>query len=442
MAWTTSAFAAPPHRGDFPPLVVGNNFGVNIHRAGDPDFDLIAAAGMRIVRLDLTWETTERAKGIYDWSGYDQTLAALRARRLRPLLILGYSNPIYAAPVTVRHHGSELTRIAPPSSTDARAAFVRWAQAAARHFVSDNPLFEIWNEPNQDMFWPPRSDPQQYVELADASCRGLRAAVPTATIIAPGAAGMPTCNQPAPDLLVALLASRVTGCLDGVSVHPYLNISDLRETPYNWELLRALIARSLPPGAARPVLISSEWGLSTGGGGIFHHPPDEMAQAFYVVRMMLLNFASGVPVSIWYDWKDDGDDPSDAENRFGLVRQNLTPKPAYRALATAINTLAGTSLVCSSDRDDGDAALVFAGGGSAGAGRDVTLVGWRASGAVPANLPPSPPARIVGSMDMFGRPLPGSSPGPGAEPPGVVYFHLRDADPAALCTLVRSGGRK
>lgn len=436
MGLATSAFAAPPHRGDFPPLVVGDNFGVNIHRASDPDFDLIAAAGMRIVRLDLTWENIERVKGVYDWSGYDRTVAALGTRRLRPLLILGYSNPIYAAGVTIRHHGRELTRTAAPSSADARAAFVRWAGAAARHFASDNALFEIWNEPNQEMFWPPRSDPHQYVELADATCRAIRGAVPTATIIAPAAAGMPTRNQPAPDLLVTLLASRVAGCLDGVSVHPYLNISELRETRRNWELLRALFAHSPQPAAAQLVPISSEWGLSTGGGSVLHRPPDEMAQAFYVVRMMLLNFASGVPVSVWYDWKDDGDDPSDPENRFGLVRQDLTPKPAYRALATAISALAGKSLACSNEGDGGDEALVFAGDGH------VTLVGWRESGAVPVNLPVLPPTRIAGSMDMFGRPLSGCSPDPGTGPPGVVYFHLRDVDPAALCLQVRSGGRK
>jgi hypothetical protein len=431
MAVAVPAFSAGPPRGQFPPLVVGNNFGVSIHRASDPDFDLIAAAGLRIVRLDLTWEAIERVKGVYDWSGYDRTLAALRARGLRALLILDYSNPNYAPRLTIRRGGRDVTTVAPPSNAAARAAFGRFAQAAALHFASDNPLFEIWNEPNQDMFWPPRSDPKQYAELADPTCRAMRDVVPSATIIGPGAAHAPTRRQPQHDFLAALLASGVIGCLDGISVHPYLNISELRDTQRNWELLRDLIARHAGSTGPTPVPINSEWGLTTGGGSIFHRPPDERAQALYVVRMMLLNFASGVPVSIWYDWKDDGADPSDPENRFGLVRQDLSPKPAYRALATAIGALAGSSLGCATVGDDGDAAMVFVRGG------DVTLVRWRESGVAPAELTLPSPARIGRSTDLFGQPTGGCS----AEQPGIVYSHLEEADPVAVCARVRGGKR-
>jgi hypothetical protein len=414
---------------------VGNNFGVNIHRASGPDFDLIAAAGIRFVRLDLTWATVERGKGIYDWSSYDRTVTALRARGLRPLLILAYSNPLYAMPVTIRIHDRDQTRVAPPTTADARAAFLRWAQAAAQHFALDNPVFEIWNEPDGDGFWPPHSDPQQYADLAGVACRGIRSLAPNATIIAPGAARPPTRNQPAPAFLAAVLASGVATCLDGVSVHPYLNISDLHETRKKWDLLRQLIASSVPPGVRQPVPISSESGLSTGGGSVLRRPPDEMAQAFYAVRMMLLNFASGVPISIWYDWKDDGDDAADPENRFGLVRQDLTPKPAYRALAAAFSALAGASLVCANDGDD-ETSLLFS------RGDDVTLVVWHESGLAPVNLPLPAAARVVGSVDMFGRSLSGRSPEAAAEPPGVVYFHLRDVDAGRLCAQGPDGAHK
>jgi hypothetical protein len=147
-----------------------------------------------------------------------------------------------------------------------------------------------------------------------------------------------------------------------------------------------------------------------------------MAQAFYAVRMMLLNFASGVPVSIWYDWKDDGDDSSDVENRYGLVRRNLEPKPAYRAIAAATTVLGGKSLACASDSGDGNVALVF------GGGVDVTVVTWRESGEAPADTKLPPAAHITGSTDMFGRAL-GSSP----DPPGVVYCHVQGVDAPALC---------
>ena len=70
----------------------------------------------------------------------------------------------------------------------------------------------------------------------------------------------------------------------------------------------------------------------------------EEKQSAIVAREMLTNMANGIPVSIWYDWRDDGFDPNEAEHHFGLVRnayQNVTvqpyaPKPAYLAARTLL----------------------------------------------------------------------------------------------------------
>ncbi len=54
-------------------------------------------------------------------------------------------------------------------------------------------------------------------------------------------------------------------------------------------------------------------------------------------------------MSIWYDWRDDGTDPSEAEHHFGLARnqyepgrtQVYEPKPAYLAAKTLTTQLNG-----------------------------------------------------------------------------------------------------
>ena len=61
--------------------------------------------------------------------------------------------------------------------------------------------------------------------------------------------------------------------------------------------------------------------------------------------MVLTNVANDSPLGIWYDWRDDGDDPKEAEHRFGIVRRKPTgdakqpfePKPAYTALVSVIS---------------------------------------------------------------------------------------------------------
>ena len=56
-------------------------------------------------------------------------------------------------------------------------------------------------------------------------------------------------------------------------------------------------------------------------------------------RQWLTNLAHDVPISIWYDWHDDGPDPKEPEHHFGTVlhpydpnrRPVYKPKPVYLA---------------------------------------------------------------------------------------------------------------
>ena len=76
---------------------------------------------------------------------------------------------------------------------------------------------------------------------------------------------------------------------------------------------------------------------------------NEETQAVMLSRIFLTNVANGIPLSIWYDWHDDGNDPNDSEDHFGLVHnpyrsgQTLAydPKPAYFAAQTFVHVLGG-----------------------------------------------------------------------------------------------------
>ncbi len=56
----------------------------------------------------------------------------------------------------------------------------------------------------------------------------------------------------------------------------------------------------------------------------------------------MTNLACGVPISIWYDWHDDGPNPKEPEHHFGVVgyaykaaqRPVCAEKPAYVAART------------------------------------------------------------------------------------------------------------
>ncbi|MGZ8899813.1 MAG: cellulase family glycosylhydrolase, partial [Limisphaerales bacterium] len=173
---------------ELPELRIPENVGVNIHftRGHHRDLDLIAAAGIKVVRMDFFWAGIEQKKGEYDWSAYDELTDNLEKRGLRPYYILDYSNALYEERVISRNpvSGKEQKDVASPQHAESVAAFARWAGEAAKRYKGRRIIWEIWNEPNIS-FWKPKPDVQQYITLALATCRSVRDADPEALIVGP-----------------------------------------------------------------------------------------------------------------------------------------------------------------------------------------------------------------------------------------------------------------
>jgi hypothetical protein len=324
---------------EIPEPVLPAGVGVNIHfvTGHEKDLDLIAAGGFRFVRMDFGWEAIETSKGEYNWAGYEELLRNLEKRGLRAIFILDYSHRLYEEtatspnPITGESHKST----ASPQHPDSIAAFARWAAASAKHFQGRHVLWEIWNEPNIS-FWSPKPDGTQYTTLALATCKAIREAEPRATIIAPASSEFPW------EFLETFLESGVLEYLDAVSVHPYRNPRQPPETAStDFARLRTLIARHAPQAKQdRIPILSGEWGYSTCKRGVTLE-----TQAAFAARQQLSNLLNGVPLSIWYDWKNDGPDPNENEHNFGTVLPDLAPKPAYVAIQTLTHELSGYRVV-------------------------------------------------------------------------------------------------
>jgi len=319
-----AAAGEPPRAPGLPEPIVPQGLGVNIHFT-DPrpgEMEMLAAAGFRWVRMDFTWQATERKRGEYDFRAYERLLKALEPHGIRALFILDYGNPLYDQGLA-------------PQSDEGRRAFARWAAAAARHFRKRGILWEMWNEPNI-FFWRPKPDVQQYIKLAREVGQALRQAEPQEMYIGPAT------SQIDFPFLEACFQAGLLEYWTAVSVHPY------RQKPPEtvadeYQRLRALIDRYAPQGKRVPIL-SGEWGYSAAWKNY-----DEDRQGRYLPRQFLTHLACGVPLSIWYDWHDDGPDPKEPEHHFGTVRfpyhaersPVYDPKPAWHAAKTLTSVLEG-----------------------------------------------------------------------------------------------------
>jgi hypothetical protein len=335
------AWTAKPSAPVIPP-----GAGVNIHftDAQPGEIKMIAEAGFRWVRMDFIWEATEQQRGVYDFSAYDRLMAALDQNRINALFILDYGNSLYTKDKAVR-------------TEDARQAFARWAVAAAKHFARRGIIWEVFNEPNNQMFWPPQPNVDEYIALALSVGRAFRAEAPNEKLIGPAT----DFDFP---FLEACFKAGLLEYWSAVSVHPYRK-DDPETAAADYCRLRKLI-QSYSPGKQEVPIISGEWGYSAAWRGM-----SEDAQAQLLARELLTNVANGIAISIWYDWRNDGVDPNEAEQNLGLVRyayragndQVFEAKPAYNAAKTFNGLLGGfTFEKCLATNDADDFVLYFARG--------------------------------------------------------------------------------
>lgn len=343
---------------ELPELIIPEGVGINIHfvRGHEKDLDMIAAAGIKFIRMDFGWAGIEHKKGEYNWADYEELTANLEKRSLRAIYILDYSNSLYEETVVSKNplNGQEHRDTASPQHPESVTAYAKWAAAAARHFSGRHIIWEIWNEPNIS-FWKPKPDVQQYNAMAVAALKAIREADPKATVVGPATSEVPV------KFLEDFFASGALEYLDAVSVHPYRNYKKGPETAAeDYAKVRALIEKHAPANKKNLPILSGEWGYSTFTKGI-----SVEKQAAFVVRQQLANLLNNIPISIWYDWKNDGQNPDEREENFGIVTYDLKPKPAYIALQTLTRELSGYRI---SKRvpteNEADYVLLFTNGGN------------------------------------------------------------------------------
>jgi hypothetical protein len=129
--------------------------------------------------------------------------------------------------------------------------------------------------------------------------------------------------------------------VDVGNVHPYTG--GLSPRP---ELVRAAVARARITAGRKPV-----WATEAG----FHNalrttdsenqpPTSESAAAVYLLRTFLEHFKGGINRTYVYELIDEKPDPRlrDPEQHFGLLRQDFTPKPAFKALRNLLTLVGGS----------------------------------------------------------------------------------------------------
>lgn len=314
------------------PMMVG--VGVHFGIGGEYGYDPVRSAkaiediGFDSFRDDLSWRH-------FDKSGVTAKLAGfMNVTRARPLLILTAWN-------------DDLPGGRVPLEGSARAAFGAFGAKAARHLGTEQPaLLEIGNEWNlgaargQPRFTDEgrTEDPRSaanYAPLAQAGVTAIKRSAPRAQVLV-GAAG----TDPQWQWVRGVVRRGGLRGADGLSVHIYNQCearTNDRTAAQAFEQLDRL-KQALVPSAlkAMPPVYVTEIGWPTATKCVVSR---EM-QAANMAQFLLWTSATPWVRGVWlYQLKDQGHQPADIEDNFGLYDYDYGPKPAVCAVRESIRLI-------------------------------------------------------------------------------------------------------
>ena len=304
--------------------------------------------GVRAVRAhailgdDLGVYTESGGRPVHDFSGVDRVYDQLMEIGLRPVVELSFM-PRDLARDPGETVFSYQAIISPPRDWDRWADLIRdLAAHLVRRYGRDEVVsqwaFEVWNEPNLEVFWS--GTPQEYFRLYDVSARAVKSVDPGLRVGGPSSAAAGWIGE----LLGHLAGSEVP--LDFLSTHVYGNV------PLD---LRPVLASYGRPGTP---IWWTEWGTTPTH---FHHVGDTVFAAAFLLRGMASALGRIEALSHWVasdHFEELGRAPELFHGGFGLLSVGNLRKPRYWAMA--LLSRLGRSRLPVSVRGDGAGGLVEA----------------------------------------------------------------------------------
>ena len=309
--------------------------------------DLASKAGATVYRTNMDWRWMHaKANEPVRWSQHDEIYAAMRAKGIRPVWIV-MNAPSWALDGACDQWTTECRMPPTAAHYDAWRNFV--AQVAHRY--PESAAIEVWNEPNLIYFWKPFPDAAGYTDILREAYRGVNEgaeAVPNTTLDAvPATPAVPVITGgfsnnhvtgsigiSLVDFLESVYRNGGKPYFDGIGFHPYPGGLDTHSSSQMIRDINDVRRIRDANGDSAKKLWLTEAGLTTTGTPAY----TEEAQTYLNVRMWRavkpMTDVAALMVHTLVEPNFDGA----AGKGYGIVRQDLTPKPAFCGIAAELKT--------------------------------------------------------------------------------------------------------
>jgi len=294
----------------------------------DEILNRLQAAGIDTVRIQVPWAWVETADDTYDWTRIDRMVDSAEARNMTVLATLNHTPEWAVTPGTPALSGV-------PADPQKYADF---AGDVAARYAGRISAYEIWNEPNGRMFWNPEPNAAQYTALLKAAYPAIKAADPTATVLA-GSVGFiedrPGETIDAVRFIRDMYANGAAGNFDALAFHPYhysspFSVDDPQQIYPRAEadqIHQLMVAN----GDGQKLIWVTEYGQPTNFTG------GEDRQAEYLADFLRNWREISYAGPAYLFTTRDGTYTDAVENSFGLYHADWSPKPALGAVEEVID---------------------------------------------------------------------------------------------------------
>ena len=321
--YSVVAFSAPTAEAGF--------YGVCAHLQSHDDVipaQMIKDIGANFVRFDFDWADIEPRDDEFVFSKYDQIINKLQSQNIKVLGILDYGNS-WSNPTS--------------GDTEEINRFADYVYNTVKHFKADVKTWQVWNEPNNEVFWlgPNASN---YVKLLKSAYGAVKQADPLAVVVLGGLVGDGVNEVYFPEYNVRFAVANflpniyINGgkdYFDVAAIHPYTSATDVGSTASieaaidlarsvmssNGDTGKELWITELGPLFFPPIVMPP---LSNRG-----YSDTEIAGWLNLIYTNLKNKCAKL---FWYEFRDyPGATTIQNPNWEGLVRSDLSTKEAYAA---------------------------------------------------------------------------------------------------------------
>ncbi|EIQ00297.1 hypothetical protein OpiT1DRAFT_04840 [Opitutaceae bacterium TAV1] len=281
-----------------------------------------ATRTIKHLRDTTEWQSIEQNDGTYRWNTLDLKYQIAKENGMSFLGFIGYSH---------RNHllNESLERVHKNTKTPPKIEpLLDYARALVTRYKGQITHWQIWNEPNIGFWKGPKED---YAKMHIEVAKVIRETDPEAKIIFGATSGT--------DVTFIDMCDRagIAPYVDVWVAHPYRNQPErLNEVELFVERIKRINKNA--------EIWFTEVGWSTGSAkarAVPVAPSTLEEQAAKTIKNFALLAPSGVKRIYLYDIINDGKNPDNTENNFGLLNYDGSRKPVANALAHMAETLRG-----------------------------------------------------------------------------------------------------